>query len=185
MFLTIPYLAHMSGITYKEKMKYITTIIVDFDGVLTNGTVFLMPPHDFVRTMNVRDSFAIQHAVKMGFRFAVITGGNNEVVKERMKYLGVTDVFLRSADKLTVYEQYKIDNNLEDREILYMGDDLPDFPVLKTVGISTCPYDAADEIKGIVDYISIKRGGEGCVRDVIEQVLKIHGKWFSDEAFKW
>ncbi len=175
----------MEQISYKTRLNKITTLIFDFDGVLTNGVVYLMPPHDFVRTMNVRDSFAIQHCVKNGFRVAVITGGNNEVVKERMLYLGVTDVFLRAADKLSVYEKYKTENNLIDEEILYMGDDMPDFPVLQKAGLGVCPNDAAEEIKSIVHYVSPKKGGHGCVRDVIEQLMKIKGKWHSDNLHQW
>lgn len=167
---------------YKQKLASITTVILDFDGVLTNGVVYLMPPHDFVRTMHVRDSYAIQHAAKLGINIAVITGGNNVVVQERMQYLGVTDVFLRASDKTVVYEQYKKDKGLTDAEILYMGDDMPDYPVMKKAGLAICPNDAAEEIKSIAHYISPLKGGEGCVREVLEQLLKIKGQWFIDEA---
>lgn len=162
---------------YKQQLATITTVILDFDGVLTNGVVYLMPPHDFVRTMNVRDSYAIQHAAKTGINIAVITGGNNTVVQERMKYLGVTDVFLRAADKKLVYEQYKKDKGLHDAEILYMGDDIPDLPVMKSVGLAVCPQDAAEEIKAIAHYVSPIKGGEGCVREILEQLLKIKNQW--------
>lgn len=168
----------MNNISYKEKLKHITTIILDFDGVLTDGTVFLLPPKEFVRTMHVRDSFAIEYAVKNGLNIAVITGGNNEVVVERMKYLGVNDVFLRaSKNKLEIYEQYKKDKNLKNEEILYMGDDIPDYEPLKVAGLAVCPNDAADEIKKLCEYISPYNGGQGCVRDVITQILKLKGKW--------
>ncbi|HLP13494.1 MAG TPA: HAD family hydrolase [Flavobacteriales bacterium] len=168
----------MNNISYKEKLKHITTIILDFDGVLTDGTVFLLPPKEFVRTMHVRDSFAIEYAVKNGLNIAVITGGNNEVVVERMKYLGVNDVFLRaSKNKLEIYEHYKKDKNLKNEEILYMGDDIPDCEPLKVAGLAACPNDAADEIKKLCEYISPYNGGQGCVRDVITQILKLKGKW--------
>jgi len=163
--------------TYKQKLKNITTVILDFDGVLTDGTVFLMPPTEFVRTMNVRDSFAIQFAVKKGLRLAIITGGNNTVVKERMHYLGVTDVFLQAQDKLSVYEEYKKTNKLNDSEILYMGDDMPDLAVMKKAGIAIAPNDAVDEVKSVSSYISPFKGGHGCVRDILEQILKIKGQW--------
>jgi 3-deoxy-D-manno-octulosonate 8-phosphate phosphatase (KDO 8-P phosphatase) len=162
---------------YKQQLKNITTVILDFDGVLTDGTVFLMPPTEFVRTMNVRDSFAIQFAVKNGVRIAVITGGNNIVVKERMAYLGVNDVFLQAHDKLIVYEAYKKTNGLKDSEILYMGDDMPDFAVMKKAGIAIAPNDAVEEIKSVSTYVSPFKGGHGCVRDVLEQMLKIKGLW--------
>jgi 3-deoxy-D-manno-octulosonate 8-phosphate phosphatase (KDO 8-P phosphatase) len=172
-------------ITYKERLQHISTVILEFDGVLTNGVVYLLPPHDFIRTMNVRDSFAIQHAVKMGFRIAVITGGNHEMVRERMNYIGVTDVFLRASDKLSVYRDYLKKHQLKPENVLYVGDDLPDYPVMKETGIAVCPADAADEIKEIAHYISPKKGGEGCVRDIFEQLLKVHGKWMNGHSFKW
>lgn len=167
----------MEPISYKINLKNITTVILDFDGVLTDGTVFLMPPTEFVRTMNVRDSFAIQFAVNNGIRVAIITGGNNLVVKERMLYLGVKDVFLKAHDKLSVYEEYKKVNHLTDQEILYMGDDMPDFAVMKKAGIAIAPNDAVEEIKSISHYVSPFKGGHGCVRDVLEQILKIKGVW--------
>ncbi len=162
---------------YKQQLQHITTVILDFDGVLTDGTVFLLPPNEFVRTMNVRDSFAIQFAVNQGIRIAVITGGNNTVVKERMNYLGVTDVFLQAHDKLPIYEAYKKTNNLTDSEILYMGDDMPDVAVMKKAGIAIAPNDAVEEIKVISNYVSPFKGGHGCVRDVLEQMLKLKGLW--------
>lgn len=167
---------------YKQKLAAITTVILDFDGVLTNGVVYLMPPHDFVRTMHVRDSYAIQHAVKMGIRIAVITGGNNTVVAERMHYLGVTDVFLRAADKRMVYEQYKSEKGFKDEEVLYLGDDMPDLPVMRRVGLAVCPQDAAEEIKAVAHYVSPVNGGQGCVREILEQLLKIKNLWGVDES---
>lgn len=167
----------MQEISFKEKLKNITTIILDFDGVLTNGTVWLLPPHEFVRSMHVRDSFAIAHAVKQGIRIAVITGGNNTVVKERMKYLGVNDVFLMAQDKLSVYQQFLNDNSIDQNNVLYMGDDIPDLEPMKLSGLAVCPNDAAEEIKHASDFISPIKGGEGCVRDMIEQVLKVKGLW--------
>lgn len=167
----------METSTYKEYLTHITTVILDFDGVLTDGTVYLLPPNEFVRTMNVRDSFAIQFAVKHGLRIAIITGGNNEGVKERLHYLGVRDVFLKAQDKLAVYESFKNDNNLKDEEILYMGDDMPDHAVMKKTGLAVAPNDAVEEIKLIAHYISPVKGGQGCVREVLEQLLKIKGLW--------
>jgi 3-deoxy-D-manno-octulosonate 8-phosphate phosphatase (KDO 8-P phosphatase) len=168
----------MNNLSYKEKFRHITTVVLDFDGVLTDGTVFLLPPKEFVRTMHVRDSFAIEYAVKQGLNIAVITGGNNEVVIERMKYLGVTDVFIRaSKNKLEIYEQYKKDKGLKDQEILYMGDDIPDYLPMQKAGLPCCPNDATQEIKKLSEYISPYNGGQGCVRDVITQILKLKGKW--------
>ncbi len=174
-----------SRMTYKEKLRDITTFVFDFDGVFTDGTVFLMPPSDFVRTMNVRDSYAVQYAVKKGYRIAIITGGNSETVKERMAYLGVQEVFLRASDKLPVLDQFLGTHGLKPENVLYMGDDLPDYPVLEKVGLPCCPFDAAEEIKSIVQYISPFSGGKGCVRDVIEQTLKVQGQWFDRSALHW
>ena len=170
---------------YKLKLNSITTFIFDFDGVLTDGVVYLLPPKDFIRTMHVRDSYAIQYAVRKGYRIAVITGGNNEMVRERMEYLGVKDVFLKAADKMEVFQSYTSSNNIDPSTILYMGDDLPDFHVMRKVGIPACPNDAAEEIKSIATYVSPHKGGQGCVRDVIEQVLKVHRKWFDKDDLTW
>lgn len=170
---------------YKVKLKQITTFVFDFDGVLTDGKVYLLPPDQYVRTMNTRDSYAVQYAVKKGYRIAVITGGNNEMVKERMAYLGVKDVFLKAAEKLPVLENFLTENNLKIDEVLYMGDDLPDYHAIAKAGLGVCPKDAAEEIKQVADYISIRKGGQGCVRDVIEQVLKSQGKWFDRNNLEW
>jgi 3-deoxy-D-manno-octulosonate 8-phosphate phosphatase (KDO 8-P phosphatase) len=166
---------------YKQQLASITTVILDFDGVLTNGVVYLMPPNEFVRTMHVRDSYAIQHAARTGINIAVITGGNNPVVAERMKYLGITDVYLCASDKQKVYQQYKKDRGLTDAEILYMGDDLPDYAVMRLAGLAVCPQDAAEEIKSIAHYVSPVKGGEGCVREILEQLMKMKGTWFTPE----
>lgn len=170
---------------YKILLKNITTFVFDFDGVLTDGKVYLLPPDQFVRTMNTRDSYAIQYAVKKGYRIVIITGGNNEMVRERMEYLGVKDVFMRAALKLPVFEKFLNENSIAFENALYMGDDLPDYHAIKKAGIGACPKDAAEEIKAASDYISPIEGGKGCVRDVIEQVLKSQGKWFDENNLEW
>lgn len=171
--------------TYKEKLNHITTFIFDFDGVLTDGKVYLLPPNEFIRTMNTRDSFAIQYAAKKGYRIVIITGGNNEMVRERMEYLGVKDVFLKASHKLPVYEQFIKDNQLNSEHVLYMGDDLPDYHTIKKAGVGACPRDAVKEVREIADYISPMKGGAGCVRDVIEQTLMAQGKWFDKDGLEW
>lgn len=171
--------------TYKEKLNHINTFIFDFDGVLTDGKVYLLPPNEFVRTMNTRDSYAIQYAVKKGYRIVIITGGNNEMVRERMEYLGVKDVFLKASHKLPVYEQFLKDNNIPNDNVLYMGDDLPDYHTIKKAGVGACPNDAVKEVREIADYISPMKGGAGCVRDVIEQTLMAQGKWFDKDGLEW
>jgi 3-deoxy-D-manno-octulosonate 8-phosphate phosphatase (KDO 8-P phosphatase) len=161
----------------KENLNKISTFVFDVDGVLTDGSVILMPDGEQVRTMNVKDGYAIQLAVKKGYKICIITGGDSQQVKERLLKLGVQDVYMKAHDKLDVFENYFYSNHLKYEEILYMGDDLPDYEVMKKVGYATCPADSAEEIKSISQYISPIKGGYGCVRDVVEQVMKIQGTW--------
>jgi len=156
----------------------------DVDGVLTNGTVMIFKD-EVVRTLNSRDSYALQYAAKMGYRIIVVTGGNSEAIKNRLLTLGVQEVHLSSINKLRVYNSIKEKHNLVDDEILYMGDDIPDYEVMNAAGVAACPQDAAVEIKSISHYQSPFNGGNFCVRDVIEQTLRVQKKWFSDGAFEW
>jgi len=162
---------------YLQLLKNITTFIFDVDGVLTDGTVILLPDGEQVRTMNIKDGFAMQYAVSKGYRICIISKGKSEAVRKRMNLLGVKDVFLAMSDKIDTLEDYLISNDLKYEEILYMGDDLPDYECMKKAGIAVCPSDAAEEIKSISKYISTKKGGKGCVREMIEQVLKVQEKW--------
>ena len=170
--------------SYKEKLKDIDTLIFDFDGVLTDGMVLLMK-NEFVRNLNSKDSFAIQHAAKMGFRLFVITGGNSEVAKERLTALGIKDVVLNATNKLEEFKSLSKTHGIDPNKTLYMGDDLPDIPLLQYVGLSSCPQDAVNEVKSVCDYISAVYGGKGAVRDVVEQVLKVNGKWMTEESYEW
>ena len=163
--------------SYKTKLSNINTFIFDVDGVMTDGTVILSSSGEMVRTMHTKDGLAIRKAVDAGFNVAIISGGNSEMVKNRMNYLGVKDVFLKVSDKIEVFEDYLIMNQITAENVLYMGDDLPDYEVMTKVGLATCPADACPEIKSIAEYISHKNGGDGCVRDVIEQVMKVNNKW--------
>lgn len=162
---------------FKEKLHQITTFIFDVDGVLTNGTVILMPDGELVRQMSVRDGFAIKAATEAGYNIAIISGGTNEAVRNRLQLLGVNDIYLKVYDKVEKYNEYIDMYQLNPEEILYMGDDLPDISVMKRVGAATAPQDADPEVLKIADYISNKIGGSGCVRDVIEQVMRVQGKW--------
>ena len=166
---------------YLEKFEDISTFMFDVDGVLTDGTVGLVPGGEQVRSMYVRDGYALQLAVKMGYRIVIITGGSSQEVKERLLKLGVKDIFLGVDNKLEVFNQYMSKNELEKSEVLYMGDDIPDYLVMKKVGLAVCPSDADHEIKNISDYASEKRGGNGCVRDIIEKVMRVQGKWFTED----
>jgi 3-deoxy-D-manno-octulosonate 8-phosphate phosphatase (KDO 8-P phosphatase) len=171
---------------YKEKLKGVTTFIFDYDGVMTDGKVYLLNKGDALRTGHVRDGYAMQYAVKMGYRVVIISGGKAEGVYKRFSVLTVKDVFMGVGDKLEIFRNYIGENDLKNEEILFMGDDIPDFLLMKEAGISACPADAAEEIKSVADYISPINGGEGCVRDIIEQTLKIQGKWFDEkQAFVW
>ncbi len=162
---------------FKQKLTRIKTLLFDVDGVLTNGQVFLMENGEFVRNMNSKDGFALQLAVKKGYRVAIITGGNSQVVKKALHALGIADVFLSQHDKLQCYQDYINEHSLNEEEILYMGDDLPDYEVMQRVGIASCPNNSAHEIKEISIYISNRNGGEGCARDIIEQVMRSQGNW--------
>lgn len=163
--------------SYKEIMPQINTFIFDVDGVLTDGTITIFPNGELVRTMNVKDGYALKTAVDMGFNVCIISGGTNEGVKSRLKGLGITDIYLGAHNKIEQLDEYLDIYNIDAENVLYMGDDVPDFPVMKLVGLPTCPKDAVPEIQSISKYISQKKGGKGCVRDVIEQVLKVQDKW--------
>lgn len=170
---------------YKEKLQSISTMIFDFDGVLTDGKVLVINENEQLRSANVKDGYALQYAVKCGYRICVISGGKSVSMSQRLASLGIKDVFLGVDKKIEVFRKYVNDNNLEKSEILYMGDDIPDYEIMNNVGVACCPSDAAIEIKSISDYISDLKGGEGCVRDIIEQVMRLHNKWFKDDAFHW
>ncbi len=164
-------------INFKQKLTKITTLMFDIDGVLTDGKVFVFENGDFVRNMNSKDGYAIHLAVKKNYRLVIISGGNNLGIKNALLKAGVKDIFINQHDKLQCYKDYINATNLSDEEILYMGDDLPDWEIMNRVGLAVCPNDAATEIKSISQYISSKNGGEGCVRDIIEQVLRVQNNW--------
>jgi 3-deoxy-D-manno-octulosonate 8-phosphate phosphatase (KDO 8-P phosphatase) len=170
---------------YKELLKKIDTFIFDYDGVLTEGIVMLTDAGEPLRTANVRDGYALQLAVKKGYRVAVISGGKSPSMYHRLNSLGIKDVFLGVEHKIEVFEKYLADNNIDPESVIYMGDDIPDFHVMQRASVPVCPADAAEEIKSISKYISHIEGGKGCVRDIIEQVLKLQQNWMDDDAFKW
>ncbi len=163
--------------SYKEIMNEINTFIFDVDGVLTDGSVFVTNEGEMLRTMNIRDGYALKAAVESAYNVCIISGGSNEGVRVRLRNLGITDIHLGSPDKVETYKEYIELYNIQPEQVLYMGDDIPDFHVMKLVGLPTCPQDASPEIKGISNYISHKNGGKGAVREVIEQVMKVQGKW--------
>lgn len=160
-----------------ELFKKITTFIFDVDGVLTDGTVLVLDGGLQARRMNIKDGFALQMAIKNGYRMLVISGGNSPQVIQRLDKLGVTDVHMSVLDKKAFVADYMNKNMLPKEQVLYMGDDLPDLPVMTIVGLPCCPADAVQEIKQAVQYISHLSGGAACVRDVIEKVLKLNDQW--------
>ena len=170
---------------YKERLAKVNTFIFDYDGVLTNGTMILTANGDALRTANVKDGYAMQLAVKKQYRIAIISGAYSESVKRRFENLKIEDVFLGVEKKIDVYKQYLQTHHLLDENVLFMGDDIPDYEIMLRVGVPTCPADAVEEIKKVATYISHQSGGRGCVRDVIEQVLKVQGKWMNDDAYHW
>jgi len=171
--------------SYKELLIDITTFIFDVDGVLTDGTVTVTTDGELLRTMNVKDGFALKTAIDAGFDICIISGGSNEGVRKRLSGLGIKDIHLGAKNKIDQLNAYLSKNNINSSQVLYMGDDIPDFPVMKMSGLPCCPQDAVPEIKAISKYISHKNGGRGAVRDVIEQVLKVHGKWNSNFNAKY
>lgn len=170
---------------FKENLAKVKAFAFDVDGVFSNGSVYLHPDGDMVRSMNIKDGYAVQFAVKLNYPIAIITGATSATVEKRFAGLGVKDIYLGSRNKINDFNDFKNKYSLADEEILYMGDDIPDYEVMKLVGFPTCPADAAEEIKQLSLYISDKNGGEGCVRDVLEQVLKVHSHWMGSKAFQW
>lgn len=162
---------------YKELLNQIRCFVFDVDGVLTNGTLLVAADGEFLRMMNIKDGFAIQHAVKNGFYVAVISGGHSSGVPVRLKRLGVEHVYMGVEDKKEKLNELLSEWKIDAAHVLYMGDDIPDLEVMKCCGLIACPYDAVPEVREISHYVSPIKGGEGCVRDVIEQVMKLNGKW--------
>ncbi len=165
---------------YIEPFRNINTFIFDVDGVMTNSDVLITEKGELLRKMSVRDGYAIRQAVNFGYNLAVITGGRSQGVEDRLRNLGILHIFSDVQDKFSVYEQYAYNQSIPKEKILYMGDDIPDYDIMRKVGVAACPNDAIPEILNIAQYVSPYKGGEGCVRDVIEKVLRLHGKWFKE-----
>lgn len=165
------------GKSVLEYFKTITTFVFDVDGVMTDGTVVLLEGGLQARRMLVKDGLALQMAMKHGYHVVVISGAYSEPVLKRLQYLGITEIYLATKDKLALMTKWKEEKCLQWNQVLYMGDDLPDMPLLQHAGLAACPADAVMEVKERCHYISTIKGGEGCVRDVIEKVLKLNGHW--------
>lgn len=167
-------------------LSKIRAIIFDVDGVLSAETITLHPNGEPMRTVNIKDGYAIQLAMKLGLRIVILTGGTTESVRMRYERLGVEDVYMGCAVKLKTYDEFLAKYGLQDEEVMYMGDDVPDYEIMRRVGCPVCPSDACPDIRAISIYVSHQRGGYGCGRDVIEQVLRAQGKWVMNaKAFGW
>ncbi|HKL32457.1 MAG TPA: HAD hydrolase family protein [Tangfeifania sp.] len=166
---------------FKEDLKKVKAFVFDVDGVLSKDTSPLNEDGDPVRTANVKDGFAIRNAILFGYPVAVITGGYIERVPKRYERLGVKYFYNNARDKVKCLEDFLGKTGIDVENVLFMGDDLVDYSVMKKVGIPVCPMDAVADIKAISKYVSHKNGGEGCVRDIIEQTLRAQNKWFTDE----
>lgn len=164
----------------------IKAVVFDVDGVLSKQTVQMSEEGEPKRTINVRDGYAIQLAVKLGLKIGIITGAKTQNIRKRYEALGVKDIYLASSLKIKDYEDYIWRNRLSDEEVLYIGDDIPDIAILRRVGCPVCPKDAAPDVRNVCTYISSVNGGEGCARDVLEQIIRAQGKWLEEStAFGW
>ncbi|HXD94110.1 MAG TPA: HAD-IIIA family hydrolase [Bacteroidia bacterium] len=162
---------------FKSRLKNINTLLFDVDGVMTDGKFYFMSDGTPMKSLNIKDSYALQAAIKKGYNVVVITGGSSEAIKNSLHRLGIEYIFLKQHDKLSCYKDFIAEHNIDEKQTLYMGDDLPDYEVMQRVSVACCPADAVTEIKDISIYISDKKGGEGCVRDIIEQVMRVRGDW--------
>ena len=160
-----------------SRLRFVKVFVFDMDGVLTDGTLLIEDDGQWLRRMNIKDGYALQLAVRLGYPIIVISGSESPPVEKRLQKLGVTDVFMKINDKKSFLAEHLSKNNISPGEILFMGDDMPDYSCMLLAGFACCPSDAAAEIKQISSYISPKRGGHGCVRDVIEKVLKLNNHW--------
>lgn len=170
---------------YKAKLHSIKAFVFDFDGVMTDGSVWTYGDGETVRCGNTKDGYAIQYAVKKGYTIALITGATSKSIDNRMEALGVKAIYTGCANKMETYERFLTTYHLQPDEVVCMGDDIPDYEIMRHCGVAACPADAAQEIKEIADYISLYPGGQGCVRDIIEQTLRLHGAWFHADAVVW
>jgi 3-deoxy-D-manno-octulosonate 8-phosphate phosphatase (KDO 8-P phosphatase) len=162
---------------FKQMLRNVSCFVLDVDGVLTDGMLLLLPDGEQLRKMYIRDGYAMQLAIKKGYHVVIISGGKSEAVRKRLEFLGVKNVYLGAEDKESVIQSVIKNHGLAKENILYMGDDIPDLPALKHCGVAVCPADAAPEIKSSCIYVSDKPGGHGCVRDVIEQTMRLQNKW--------
>lgn len=175
---------NLRGLNFKQLLKNAEALFFDIDGVLSSSQVQINDNGELLRTTSVKDGYVLKYALKKGIIICVISGGIDKAVQKRFELLGIEDVLIGCSNKIIEFEKLIDKYNLNYKNVVYMGDDIPDYHVMKMVGIPCCPIDAADEIKEISLFISSKRGGEGCVRDITEQVLRAKGMWMDADAFE-
>jgi 3-deoxy-D-manno-octulosonate 8-phosphate phosphatase (KDO 8-P phosphatase) len=171
--------------SFLNKLKEITTFIFDVDGVLTNGAVFVNEDGLQSRAFNIKDGYALQLAVKCGYNVCTVSGSRSKSAVYRLNSLGIKDVYMGIHTKIEKLKVYLEEKSISPKNVLYMGDDIPDLEAMQYIGLPVCPADAVEEIKAISKYVSAYAGGTGCARDVIEKVLKIQGRWMQEEAYSW
>ncbi len=170
----------MTAANYKNVLPHIKTFIFDVDGVLTDGKILITTEGELLRAMDTKDGYAMKCALIQGYKIVIISGARNIGIETRMKELGIFDIYLGANHKLDAYQDLMDNYDLDPETILYVGDDIPDIPVMEKVGLGCCPADAVSDVKAMADYVSHKNGGAGCVREIIEQVLRVQGKWRLD-----
>lgn len=164
-----------------SSFKKIACFVFDVDGVLTNGNLLILPNGVMARTMNIKDGYALQLAIKKGYKVWIISGGTSDDVKQRLNLLGISEVHMKVGDKKELLASLATAHGVALDTILYMGDDMPDYEAMQLVGIAACPSDAAMDIKSIAQYKALTKGGEGCAREVIEKVLKLNDQWDTED----
>lgn len=162
---------------FLEKLKHIKAFVLDVDGVMTNGMLLVTESGELLRQFNIKDGYALQLAIKRGFKIAVVSGARSKGVEHRLRGLGITDIYLGLDSKTAAYNEFINKNELLPEQVIFMGDDIPDLELMKMACLATCPADAVEEIKALAHYISPKNGGDACVRDIIEKVMKVQNLW--------
>lgn len=165
---------------FKEDIANVKAFIFDVDGVMTDGGIIPLADGDFIRKYNAKDGYAIAYAIRMGYKVCIITGGRGNTLKSRMEHLGVTRLYIDCMDKIAAMNEFFADEGLDSESVIYVGDDIPDLECMRAVGLPVCPADAASEVIDAARYVSEYNGGAGCVRDIIEQVLRVKGVWALD-----
>ncbi|MDE6778003.1 MAG: HAD hydrolase family protein [Alistipes sp.] len=165
---------------FKEDIAAAEAFVFDVDGVFTDGGIIPVPGDDFIRRYNAKDGYAVAYAIRMGYKICIISGGRGALLRLRMEKLGVTKMYLDCMDKIAAMEEFFTENGINPEHAIYMGDDIPDLECMRAVGIPVCPADAVSEVIEASRYVSEYAGGRGCVRDIIEQVLRAHGCWAAD-----